>query len=224
MPEPDIARIVILANSRKLSGRCIAGKDPESGIWYRPVGDREDQAVAEDERRFQDGSDPRLLDLVDVPLRKHMPSGRQPENWLLDPEWYWELNDRLEASSLPDLADRPAALWLLGSHTVHGVNDRVPEGTPTDDSGSLALVRASDLRIRVVRPGETYGSARRQVRGRFNYSGITYDFAVTDPITEREYLAQDDGEHQLGERWITVSLAEAHKGFAYKLIAAVFDE
>jgi hypothetical protein len=41
-------------------------------------------------------------------------------------------------------------------------------------------------------------------------------------VVEREYLAQDNGEYQIGESYLTVSLGEPHDdGYCYKLVAAV---
>ena len=92
----DVAakRIVCLANSRKEGDRCIAGKellaDVSPGGWVRPVSDREDEAVNESERQYEDGDEPRVLDVVDVPLLKARPKGYQQENWLLDPSQRWK--------------------------------------------------------------------------------------------------------------------------------------
>ena len=64
-------RIVCLANSRKLAGRYIAGREwdgSKAGAWIRPVSKREGQDVSEYERQYEDGSDPRPLDVVDVPV------------------------------------------------------------------------------------------------------------------------------------------------------------
>ncbi len=47
-------QMVCLANSRKLMGRCIAGKQRQAGKaagrWIRPVSQRENQEVSEYER------------------------------------------------------------------------------------------------------------------------------------------------------------------------------
>ena len=81
-------RIICLANSRKLAGRCIAGREwtaTGAGRWIRPVSERLHQEVSEYERQYEDGSDPRALDIVDVPILEPIPQRFQSENWLLDP-------------------------------------------------------------------------------------------------------------------------------------------
>ena len=86
-----VKRILCLANSKKLSGRCVAGRevlDAGPGSWIRPVSVRLSEEVSEDERQYQDGSDPRVLDIIDVPLIRHQPHACQTENWLLDPDYY----------------------------------------------------------------------------------------------------------------------------------------
>ncbi len=72
----EVKRILCLANSRKLSGRCIAGREIMNklpGPWIRPVSGREHQEVSEQERHYQDGSDPMVLDVIDVPLVEPRP-------------------------------------------------------------------------------------------------------------------------------------------------------
>ena len=88
-----VKRILCLANSRTLAGRCVAGRvwgaDGAPGNWVRPVSERDGGDVSEYERQYEDGSDPGVLDVVDVPVLKAQPAGWQTENWLLDPRRYW---------------------------------------------------------------------------------------------------------------------------------------
>jgi len=58
------------------------------------------------------------------------------------------------------------------------------------------------------------------VQARFKFGGVDYWLWVTDPIYERRYLAQDDGEYALGPCYLTVSVGEPYGGYAYKLVAA----
>ena len=83
-------RIVCLANSRKLSGRCVAGRElvadrPEA--WVRPVSAREHQEVSEHERQYQDSSDPRRVQKYKRTLR---PTRRAVAEFIY--HYYGELN------------------------------------------------------------------------------------------------------------------------------------
>ena len=108
-------RIVCLANSRKINGRCVAGIEIADGQrlgWIRPVSAREHQEVSEYERQYQNGADPRVLDIMDVPLLKAQPHECQQENWLLDPEQYWVKIGSAAWDELGRLADPVGPLWI----------------------------------------------------------------------------------------------------------------
>ena len=80
---PLFKTILVLANSRKLSGRCIAGVELDEDWrplgWVRPVSGREHGEVSEYERQYSDGSHPDVLDVAQVPLVKHVPETYQSE-------------------------------------------------------------------------------------------------------------------------------------------------
>ena len=224
---PKVKRIICLANSRTLHGRSVAGRewvDGGAGPWIRPVGDRERGEVSEYERQYEDGSDPRPLDVIDVPLLEPRPSAHQGENWLLDPTSYWERVGRLSWFDLPTLVDPVAPLWPGGDGTYEGRNDRVPLEAALCLEDSLRLVHLEALSLSVVRPGEAFGNAKRRVQGRFTYAGFDYWLWVTDPIYERRYLAKLDGEYHIGECFVTVSLGEPFGDACHKLIAAIIVE
>ena len=89
----DSKRIACLANSRKLTGRCVAGREikgRKGGKWIRPVSSRPGREVDEYERQYEDGSDPCVLDIIRIPVKEPIPEAWQTENWLLHPEYYWK--------------------------------------------------------------------------------------------------------------------------------------
>ena len=254
---PTTKRIICLANSRKLQGRCVAGIElAEEGAakWIRPVSAREHQEVSEYERQYEDGSDPRLLDVLDVPVLEHKPAHYQQENWLLDPEQYWrkigkyewarlsrfaEASKTLETPStnaealksiMRDLAsdcdpiNGKGLLWRSDHSSFNGKHDRIPIAKANDEISSLKLIKLDKLELEVSAPGEAFGSRKRRVQGKFTFSRRQYALWVTDPAIEREYLRKADGTYQLGECYLTISLGEPYKGFVYKMIAAVMEK
>lgn len=221
-----VKRIVCLANSRKLSGRCIAGKELAQGAagdWVRPVSAREHQEVSEYERQYEDGSDPRILDLIDVPLLSPQPRAFQQENWLLDPDRYWRKAGRASWSDLQKLADKIGDLWIDGLHTYHGLNDKMPLAQASVLRNSLRLLHVSSIKLSVFKPGEAFGNPKRRVQGRFRYAGKEYHLWVTDPVYERAFLSKPDGDHNLGESFLTVSIGEPFDDVCYKLIATIIE-
>ena len=220
-------RIICLANSRKVGDRCIAGKealaDDRFGGWIRPVSDRADEAVSAGERQYQDGSEPHLLDVIDLPVLTAHPRGHQRENWLLDPQRRWRKVRRLEAQALARLADPPGPLWFNGFSTQHGRNDCLPVARALSLASSLRLIRVGALELDVVAPRVAQGNFRRRIKAQFRYAGEEYRLWVTDPIYEETYLNRPNDTYALGDCYLTVSLGEPYQGHAYKLVAAIIE-
>lgn len=215
-------RIICLANSRKLSGRCVAGKETsDSGSWIRPISDRDTEEVSWEERHYKDGGDPGVLDIIDIPLLGARPAECQQENWLLDPERYWTRVGRFSESDLDQLLDPVECLWVDGFSTRNGLNDRVPNREARTLASSLRFIRVNELVLSVFAPGADLGYGKRKVQGQFRYAGNPYKLSVTDPIEKRTYLKQGDGKYKLGACYMTISLGEPYGGARYKLIAAI---
>jgi len=222
-----IKRLVCLANSRKLHGRCIAGREllqGKLGPWVRPVSDREHEEVSEYERQYEDGSDPRVLDIIDVPLIGAKGNRRQPENWLLDPNRYWSKTGEFEYENLHRLTDPQGELWVNGHNTSNGLNDFVPADEADRIGGSLRLIFVDGLRLRVYRPGLVFGNLKRRVQAIFSFGGFGYRLWVTDPLIETRYLDRADGVHALGSSYLTISLGEPLEDRCYKLVAAIIGD
>src|SRR5258708_21891940 len=221
---PDVKTIVCLANSRKLSGRCVAGKVLEKGKigpWLRPVSNRVNEEVSEDERQYSDGSDPQILDIIDIPVLEPRPKSFQTENYLIDPDFYWERKGRASWKEVEKWTDSPKALWLNTDSTYAGLNDRVSVKEAACLTNSLYLLQLDDVKLHVFAPGAAFGNPKRRVQARFEYRGVSYWLRVTDPTYERTYLKKADGAYNLGQCLVAVSLGEPFDGHCYKLVAAI---
>ena len=218
-------QIICLANSRKLSGRCIAGREwtaaAPAGDRIRPVSIRSSQEVSEYERQYEDGSDPVPLDIVAIPVLRRQPEHYQSENWLLDDQYYWRKLGTYSRSDLPNLVDPVDELWVDGYSTHNGINDKIPMERADSLSSSLRLIQVERLTLSVFAPGEAFGNSKRRVQGRFEHAGDRYALWVTDPGHEREHLKKLNGTYELGPCHLTISLGEPYEGFCYKLIAAI---
>ena len=222
MPQ-TVKRIVCLANSRMPGGTCVAGKEVlvggRIGGWIRPVCDTD--GLPPWIRKYVDGSEPQLLDIIEVPVLEMSPAGHQQENWLVDESRSWTKVGNLSRRSLRNLEDTVDGLWIDGESTTSGLNDRFAVETADTIEDSLRLVMVDKLSLKVWQPGKDFGNETRRVYGRFWISGTEYQLSVTDPEIEREYLAQSDGCYSIEDCYLTVSLGKPYKGDIYKLIAAV---
>lgn len=216
-----VKRILCLANSRKMSGRCVAGKEALEkgwGAWIRPISAREHEEVCEEERRYESGLDPRVGEIIDVPLLEARPRTYQQENHLLDAERYWVKAGVASWDRVKDALDpAPTALWENGHGTYNGLNDHIPLPRAEAFDRSLYLVEPETFKV-LVQP--EYGG-KRKVRGEFLLSGQQYRLIVTDPVVERRYLAGANGAFLLDGVLLCISLGEPWSGSAYKLVATV---
>lgn len=217
--------LVCLANSRKRLGRCVAGiVDNGSGEWIRPVSARQNREVSARERQYGDGSDPHVLDVVSVPLLRPLPHCFQSENWLLDPRYYWKKIGQVGWDKLLALQQEPKTLWINGYDTYHGSNNHMPTELANILPDSLKLIRVNGMTLQVHTPGATFNNPKRVVDAQFQYAGFEYRLRVTDPEYECRYLAESNGNYELGEVFLTVSLGEPHDdGYVYKLVAAIVE-
>lgn len=213
-------RFVCLANSRKSSGRCVAGIEitPNGlGGWVRPISDRPSEELSIVERQYQNGRDVQVLDIVDVQLLQPRPHACQTENHVIDDGYYWVNVGTYPATNLVSGAKTTGPLWVDGHRSYSGENDRIPLAAANQQTSSLVLAAPQSAKI-VVGPG----LKKRQVRIWFHLANVQYCLTVTDPRVETEFLSKQDGEYNYGSRvLVCVSLGEPFDGFRYKLAAGV---
>src|SRR5579863_1348418 len=194
---PETKEIVCLANSRKHSGRCIAGKEVLShgyGRWIRPVSARPSAEISEEERRYENGALPQVLDVIRIPIIGATPQLHQSENYVIDSEYYWVKRGELSWGDVNRLVEKPAPIWTNNDSTYYGLNDRVRVDLAAKLNSSLMLINPEDLTIKVVTEGAQFGNAKRRVRADFRHAGAYYSLIVTDPGAERALLAKENAE------------------------------
>ena len=215
--------IICLANSRKSSAHCIAGKDAESKCWIRPVSNRTSHEITKDQCKYIDGSIPQPLDIIRLPFKELATHGHQPENMFIDATFSWKKVGSIQYSDLKYLIDEGPLPWVNNHSTSGKSNDRVPVELLKPEQGSLRLVFVDTVTIKVQ--SRTFpGSAmeKKTLRADFQHHGTNYCIDVTDPVIEKRYLQIGVGEYTLVNVYLCISLGEVFGPFAYKLAAGIF--
>jgi hypothetical protein len=213
--------IVVLANSKKLNGRCVAGISTKSGKWVRPVSDLPRGELKPHHYEIDDRS-PEVLDIVRFGFEEHLEDPIQPENVLLNDD-EWQSLDRLDPKRAyrrlrSHISTDPL---LFGDNGKYIAEDVAEEGVDE----SLTLVEPEDeleFRVRGLNGG-------RQARVVFRLGSEQYDLPVTDPVAEGQIKAAGVGRHApgaigfptSGRVLLTVSLGEPFEDCCWKLVAAV---
>jgi hypothetical protein len=217
--------ILCLANSRRPSGYCVAGKEftgGKTGVWIRPISGRASHEISALEQRYEDGKSLALLDIVSIPMLEARPVDHQTENHLIATGRSWIKTSRATWPQIVAATDKVGGLlWHDGESSYHGRNDKVPAGIAKTLKGSLFLVTPEKVNLIVASESKFGGGEERRVRGDFHLNGVHYNFVVTDPVILTKYLAGKDGIYQVNNALLCVSLAEVINGNAIKLVAAV---
>ena len=213
--------VLCLANSRKMSGRCVAGKEfvgGKAGTWIRPVSARPTEELSDPDRNYQNGEDPQLLDIIKIEMLRAAPKTYQRENHVINEKVYWTKMGRATWGQALTAVDKVRGpLWVNGPPSSYGINDRVPEPVANVQSGSLLLIRPDNLRVAVAPEWE----GQRKVRVLFSLNGENYKLSLTDHLAEQAYMQGKNGIFPIQNALLCVSLGELYSGFAYKLAAGL---
>ena len=205
-------RMVVLANSRKHNGSCLAGKVLENGQWMRPTSNSLAGEVAHIDTLYADGTQIQPLDIVQFDPGEMRAHPHQRENVLFE-HFHWEEVGRVSFEELEDFRDHHLG-FLEGEETRR--NDRVTEPQAQEFGESLGLIYTINAKLVVVQKGY-----RQQLRILFTHEGSSFNLAVTDRQAEREYLNRAGTEHLLPRAYICVSLGEPFHGYCYRLVACI---
>jgi hypothetical protein len=215
-------RIVVVANSRKTGGRCVAGVSLHDHRLVRPVSPHGNGSLS-DEQCGVGGRTPRLLEVVSFAHHGPANDPAQPENLVIDgSRWTFEgpakRSHALEL--LTKVLDRKTALFVNRGRAVP--EERAAEGLET----SLALIEPRNLRFG---HGPQAGAHEGSPRALFTHRGHHWSLPLTDFELGPRILGMPEGIHRWGDlglteparALLTVSLGSPHEGWRHKLVAAV---
>jgi len=213
-------RMLVLASSKKLGGRCVAGVGLDSRRLVRPVAETPSGALGLVDCRV-DGTWPKPLHVVEFGHRGSDGRPWQPENLVLDGS-PWRLCppiDRLESVLASYLHAGGALLGNWGA----AVPAETCEGGV---EASLALVEPRELAFEHERVNWGRGS---RPRAWFRHAGSLWRLPLTDFVVRPRLLRRpfgicgwDDLQLPTPRRvLLTVSLGEPYDGWHHKLVAAV---
>lgn len=212
--------IIILANSAKKGGYCIAGKDIRTGEWIRPVSTMDGRELSRGQVTLNTPSYSWLakpLYKVIIDFDRHAPLSNQPENHLIDTS-AWRANFKFERTNLDHYLDAPEDIWMY-SRKQDRVDYKLFEYGLITDHQSLYLIKVESITYNVV----LNGGGHQRLKGTFEYNGMEYTFNVTDPAYcqyKNGPLGHSFTEH---DKYLCLSLGEKFEatGDCYKLIASV---
>jgi hypothetical protein len=232
----ECKRVLVLANSRKLGGRCVAGREiidsrtgqPFSlGPWIRPVTSHEGGALDWEELWLNSGKQVQVMDFVEMKLAERAKDPCQPENWRIVSSQRWvDVSNRYVKPALSTLQESPRDLWRQPGVRSDRISHSLLHLDPPRQS--LYLIRPTNLRIRLFRDDRNLGKTQAV----FLYNGAEYDFPITDPLIHRSYDPQipETTDDLLEIRlpcgdacYLCVSLTGEFHGNHYKLVATIIE-
>ena len=209
--------LVIFANSVKTGQHCVAGKEIKTKQWVRPVSSENGGSLSDSIVKYPNKGrlwEVKPLDKILIKFNKPAPLKNQPDNWMIS-EQTWETRYKITRDEVYSYRDTPENLWLK-QDCLQDRQDRVDfESIKTGNykiSQSLYLIFVDKINL-YTRNRLDKGL---QTRGNFEYNGMQYDFALTDPN-----FFHDLNQKTLENKFLCISLGAELNGYCYKIIASV---
>lgn len=177
-----IIQMICFANSRKLSGRCVAGIAISGFVrgWIRPV-----SALVHGEltHEFLYGSPPRevkLLDVIELSVLQPRRLGCHSEDFVVDSTVPWKVIGSISLSEAAGFAENhPPILWVNGNHTSNGFNDQIAESEAAALPNSLRLI-APNISISEARLMQGMGTCASEVNFAWKNSVIFFGLRILE--------------------------------------------
>jgi hypothetical protein len=214
-----------LANSRKLNGHCIAGKDLNTGEWIRLINNKDHPFSDSDLKRLCDiESGPKLLDCYKIQFMEKCPEYYQPENERIAGDLWIPLTS-FSDDKLSDLEDSIPYEWL-GNRTYDFPEhpDQIDPVLLKETSIKKSLI-FQKMNYLTNESEIIYFSERNGIRPslRFICNGIRYKLKITD-ITISQSPSSRPVTQRLHSAYATIGLGQPYDkahGAHFKLVVGI---
>jgi hypothetical protein len=208
-----MTQIICLANSKKYGDRCIAGIETSTGKWIRPTSNLEYGQVPK-EMILVDGKEPRLLDILEIPLATTCPGYEYENRSLLRGKW-----QRIGKAAIADLLQY-CEQDIIHSQWQNSVPFSYLEFLPIHQRRTLQLIRATKFKVSHYRDTGRWEASFFTACGQKMKGSIT-DLAAIDKLNQGVTFGN--------ECLVIISLSqpwrktEADELACWKLIAGVIE-
>ena len=206
-----VKRIICLANSLKVGGSCVAGREilanGHYGNWIRPVSTRPTAELSFMETLYENNESPKLLDIIDVPLERAAPHRHQTENDEIDVSSPWRKVGELPWTELAKLSEHPPSLWVNSDRTSGGSYNCMSREEASTLTTSLLLIAMNAVTIQVASVGRL-GDSRQSIKSSFHYNGTYHSLNMTDPTASDRFGRQGNGQYRINDVYLCISLTE----------------
>ena len=237
--------IIIIANSYKHNGRCVAGIDlSQDGFpLVRPVSSNDAGQLPVHDIAPEGLDSLPVFKTVLVPLTRSTPESYQSENWEVveGASWIEANSPQIMHELILKVANRQANLWTkddpkseVGANynSWNAQRDRLPFDEANQLQSSLALIKLDSMRIDRWKNLDT--GEIEQFRGNFKYDNRYFNLKITDPKVEALWESlptpktrrpHEDSPHieprHVNNILTTISLGVPFHGYVYRLIANI---
>lgn len=220
-------KMVILANSWRPGGVCLAGKTlpcNHGSKWLRPIHSEKKPALPTELCKHSNNVF-KIGDIVEFEVSKKIPDQHQTENVLLPNQPSFSYLRCASKDELKKLASgEPKDLWLNDRKSTNGLRDYIENPKEIKNKNSLRWIYAPSVTISSKDDGEFFDNPGRiSVRAEFEYCGVNYKLKVKDRIVEGEFSSKAPSEKSVGPHYLCISLTLPYddNGRAYKLVAGM---
>jgi len=224
--------IIILANSIKKGGRCVAGLEilnddhsaPVLGDWIRAIDLTQPEGTIQSKTSFLSGGQLKPLDIVEIEFERCANDPHHPEDWVIDSATPWRMLNSFSKSILSHIKSSSSDIWGNGKAV-----------SPGSLGATLQLIRI--VKPIIVTSGYIINNFNGETKFKsfltLNTGGGSYEVSITDPLFSSKHnmepghiglgnvktLELPVGTHllmSLTPVWVTT-------GQQYKVIAAIIE-